>query len=123
MPAERVSMRQIREVLRLRFASELPQRGIAKSLGLSQGAVSGYLSRARAAGVSWPLPADLDDEQLESLLFPPPPARMLPPPVSPWRIELGVSGSSMPPSTQRFYLLSPPRLDKPGAPPPSESGG
>ncbi len=43
MPAERVSMRQIREVLRLRFASELPQRAIAKSLGLSQGAVSGYL--------------------------------------------------------------------------------
>ena len=46
MPAERVSMRKIREVLRLRFASELPQRAIAKSLGLSQGAVSGYLSRA-----------------------------------------------------------------------------
>src|SRR6188472_4623257 len=74
MPAERVSMRQIREVLRLRFASELPQRAIAKSLGLSQGAVSGYLSRARAAGVSWPLHADLDDEQLEAMLFPPPPA-------------------------------------------------
>ena len=54
---------------------------------------------------------------------PPPPARMLPQPVSPWRIELGVSGSSVPLSTQRFYLLSPPRLDKPGAPPPSESGG
>jgi transposase len=74
MPAERVSMRQIREVLRLRFASKLPQRAIAKSLGLSQGTVSGHLSRARAAGVSWPLPADLDDEQLEALLFPPPPA-------------------------------------------------
>src|SRR5437762_1001500 len=70
MPAERVSMRQIREVLRLRFASELPQRAIAKSLGLSQGAVSGYLSRARAAGVSWPLAEDLDDVQLEALLFP-----------------------------------------------------
>jgi predicted transcriptional regulator len=63
MPAERVSMRQIREVLRLRFASELPQRAIAKSLGLSQGAVSGYLSRAGAAGVSWPLSAELDDQQ------------------------------------------------------------
>src|SRR3954469_9216717 len=74
MPAERVSMRQIREVLRLRFASELPQRAIAKSLGLSQGAVSGYLSRARAAGVSWPLAEDLDDVQLEALVFPPPPA-------------------------------------------------
>src|SRR5438132_7407973 len=74
MPAERVSMRQIREVLRLRFASELPQRAIAKSLGLSQGAVSGYLSRARAAGVSWRLAEDLDDVQLEALLFPAPPA-------------------------------------------------
>ena len=74
MPTERLSMRQIREVLRLRFASELSQRAIAKSLGLSQGAVSGYLSRARAAGVSWPLPEELDDVQLEALLFPPPPA-------------------------------------------------
>jgi hypothetical protein len=66
-------MRQIREVLRLRYASKLPQRAIAKSLGLSQGAVSGYLSRARAAGVVWPLPDDLDDVQLEVMLFPPPP--------------------------------------------------
>src|SRR5260370_34835523 len=74
MPAERLSMRQIREVLRFRFASKLPQRAIAKSLGLSQGAVSGYLSRARAAGVVWPLPEDLDDAQLEALLFPPLPA-------------------------------------------------
>src|SRR3954447_6487466 len=65
MPAERLSMRQIREVLRLRYASKLPQRAIAKSLGLSQGAVSGYLSRARAAGVVWPLPDDVDDVQLE----------------------------------------------------------
>jgi hypothetical protein len=45
MPAERVSMRQIREVLRLRFASELPRRAIAKSLGLSRGAVSGGIVR------------------------------------------------------------------------------
>ena len=38
---------------------------------------------------------------------PPPPARMLPQPVSPWRVELGVSGSSMPPSTQRFLYPFP----------------
>ena len=71
MPAERLSMRQIHDVLRLCFAAKLPQRAVARSLGLSQGAVSGYLSRARAAGVSWPLPADLDDARLEALLFPP----------------------------------------------------
>ena len=74
MPAERLSMRQIREVLRLRFASRLSQRAIAKSLRLSQGAVSTYLTRARATGVVWPLPDDLDDAQLEALLYPPTPA-------------------------------------------------
>src|ERR1700751_4890037 len=71
MPAERLSMRQIRDVLRLCCAAKLPQRAVARSLGLSQGAVSGYLSRARAAGITWPLPEDLDDARLEALLFPP----------------------------------------------------
>src|SRR3974377_1607052 len=74
MPAERLSMRQIREVLRLRFASKLPQRAIAKSLGLSQGAVSTYLSRASADGGAGPWHEDLDDAQLEARLFPPAPA-------------------------------------------------
>ena len=72
MPAERLSMRQIREVLRLCWESRLPQRAAARSLGLGQGTVSGYLSRARAAGLAWPLPEDLDDGRLEALLFPPP---------------------------------------------------
>jgi transposase len=72
MPAERLSMRQIREVFRLCFESRLPQRTVARSLGLSQGAVSGYLSRARAVGIVWPLPEDLDDARLEAQLFPPP---------------------------------------------------
>jgi hypothetical protein len=42
MPAERLSMRKIRELLRLRFENRLPQRAIAESLGLSQGAISTY---------------------------------------------------------------------------------
>src|SRR5918912_2593103 len=71
MPAERLSMRQIREVLRLCWESRLPQRAAARSLGLGQGTVSSYLSRARAAGLSWPLPEDLDDGRLEARLFPP----------------------------------------------------
>ena len=33
-----------------------------------------YLRRAEAAGLSWPLPAALDDGALERLLFPPAPA-------------------------------------------------
>ncbi len=73
MPGERVSMRKIREVLRLRFERHLPQRAIGQSLRLSQGAVNAYLSRARRAGLGWPLADDLDDVRLEALLFPPPP--------------------------------------------------
>ena len=54
---------------------------------------------------------------------PPPPARMLPQPESPWRAELGASGSSMPSSTQRFYIRSPLRWEGPGAPPGTGNGG
>jgi len=66
-------MRKIREVLRLRLGRQLSQRAVADSVGLSLGAVNGYLGRARRAGLGWPLPDDLDDERLERLLFPPPP--------------------------------------------------
>src|SRR3954463_14932845 len=72
MPGERVSMRNIREVLRLRLGQGLPQRAIARSLGLSLGAVNGYVGRARRAGLCWPLPDGLDDGRLEALLYPPP---------------------------------------------------
>ena len=71
MPGERLSMRKIRELLRLRWAQQLPQRVIANSLRLGQASVSDYLSRARRAGLTWPLPDTLDDAQLEALLFPP----------------------------------------------------
>jgi transposase len=71
MPGERLSMRKIRELLRLRWEQHLPQRVIANSLRLSQGSVSDYLSRARRAGLTWPLPDALDDAGLEALFFPP----------------------------------------------------
>jgi len=67
-------MRKIREVLRLRFAHRLSQRAIGQSLRLSAGAVNGCLSRARRAGLGWPLPEELDDAQLETPLYPPPSA-------------------------------------------------
>lgn len=74
MPAERLSMRHLRELLRLRHSAGLSQYVIARSLGLAQGTVSKYLWRARQAGLSWPLPVELDDDdRLEARLFPPPP--------------------------------------------------
>ena len=73
MPGERVSMRKIREVLRLRFAQGLSQRAIGISLGLSAGAVNSYLGRARMVGLDWPLADEFSDAELETLLYPPPP--------------------------------------------------
>ena len=74
MPSERLSMRHIRELLRLKFENGLPGRMIAASLGLSKGAVHDYLGRLAAAGLSWPLPEDLTDTALERRLFPGPPS-------------------------------------------------
>jgi hypothetical protein len=54
---------------------------------------------------------------------PPPPAMVVPPLVSPWRIELGVSGSSAPPNTQHFLIRPLIRRDRSGAPSPTGSGG
>ena len=73
MPGERLSMRKIRDVLRLRFAHGLSQRAIAASVGLSIGAVNSYLGRARMTGLRWPLPDQLGDAELEQLLYPPRP--------------------------------------------------
>ena len=63
-------MRLIRDVLRLKYESGLSERAISATLGISKGATGSYLSRARAAGLSWPLPADLNETALERLLFP-----------------------------------------------------
>ena len=71
MPTERLSMRKIRELLRLRFEAGLSLALIAQAIGMSKASVGEYLGRARAAGVSWPLAEALDDTALERRLFPP----------------------------------------------------
>jgi transposase len=66
-------MRKISDVLRL-HAGGLSKRRIAVSLNIGRTAVGDYLRRARRAGLGWPQPEGLSDEDLERLLFPPPPA-------------------------------------------------
>jgi transposase len=70
MPTARISMRKIREILRLKWDCGLSQRQIAESCAVARPTITEYLQRAEAAGVAWPLPAELDDEALERLLFP-----------------------------------------------------
>lgn len=72
MSANRLSMRKIREVLRLKWANNLSDRKIAQSCNISRHAVTGYLERAKQASLSWPLPDALSDVELDRLLFPEP---------------------------------------------------
>ena len=72
MSMKRLSMRKIREVLRLAFEAGLTARKIGRSLSVSHPTVLSYLSRARKEGLSWPLPEGMDDAALEKRLSSPP---------------------------------------------------
>ena len=70
MPRKRLSMRKIREVLRLKYYCNRSIREISGSCGIGRGTVGDYLHRAKAAGLKWPLPDELSDTALEQQLFP-----------------------------------------------------
>jgi transposase len=71
MPAERLSMRKVREVLRLRHACGASVRTIAQSVGVGRTTVAEYLRRTAVIGITWPVPAEIDDAELERRLFMP----------------------------------------------------
>ena len=71
MAARRLSMRKIKEVLRLHYEKGLSARQIAKSLNISRSTIREYLDRTLQAGFGWPLPPELDEASLEHRLFPP----------------------------------------------------
>lgn len=83
MPRDRVPMRNIREVLRLK-AQGLSVRQMADSLGIGRTTVGEYLRRAAAAKITWPLPEGLGDDVLEQGLFPTNPAAGIERPTPEW---------------------------------------
>ena len=69
MTMERITMRKIREVLRLKYTHDLSNVQIGTSCNLSRECVRQYIMRAEKAGLSWPLPEEMDDIELEKRLF------------------------------------------------------
>ena len=69
MPAESTTMRQVREVLRLKFVGGVPIREIARRVGVAASTVRTTIRRFEAAGLSWPLPEEMTDAALEARLF------------------------------------------------------
>jgi len=70
MPAPRIKMRQIREILRLRLESGRSIRQISASTKCSVGGIQKLLKQAQQLNLSWPLPADLDDAELALKFYP-----------------------------------------------------
>ena len=52
MSTKRLSMRKMREILRLKYESGLSHRDIGRCCSIGRGTVGDYLSRANAAGLS-----------------------------------------------------------------------
>jgi len=63
-------MRYIRETLRMKYVCNCSNRTIARSLGVEKTTVKNCIDRAKAAGLSWPLPDNLSDADLERQLYP-----------------------------------------------------
>jgi hypothetical protein len=71
--SRRLSVHKIKEVLRLRFEVGLGLRAIPRSCWIGLGTAHEYLQPAEAAGVTWPLKNDWDEDRLEAVLFGGPP--------------------------------------------------
>ena len=69
MPARRISMRKIREVLRLLWVCRLGHRQVSRSTGVSKTTVGNIERRAKKAGLTWDAAVGMGDFELEGLLF------------------------------------------------------
>jgi DNA-binding transcriptional regulator LsrR (DeoR family) len=69
MPKNGVTIRKMKEILRLYFDAKLSMHQIAKSLSVSSSVVHKYIKQAKALGIEWPLPDRItNDEELLTLL-------------------------------------------------------
>src|SRR5579859_6684807 len=68
MPAERIAMRQVRDVLRLKAAG-VSGNEIARRVGVAPSTVRLTLKRLAIGGLRWPLPVEISDAALEAQLF------------------------------------------------------
>ncbi len=70
MTQERLSLRTIREILRLKYENNLSNRAIARACRVSNSTVGDYLVRAERAGVKWPLAENCSESEMYEKLFP-----------------------------------------------------
>ena len=70
MKRRKLSMRKIKEILRLHYENKLSNRNISKSCKISPTTVGEYVKRARQEEIDFKKVLELDDENIYSLLYP-----------------------------------------------------
>jgi len=69
MASRRISVRKIKEILKLKWDEGLSNRQIAISCNVSPSTVSDLVQRAAHANLSWPSVQQIPDEDLENMLY------------------------------------------------------
>src|SRR5512133_725741 len=69
MTQERLTLKKIREIIRLKYDAGLSNRAIVGTCKVFNSTVCEYLRRAKAAGVGWPI-GEMGEEELFQKLYP-----------------------------------------------------
>ena len=69
MPTERIAMRRVREMLRLKQEGGLSVREIALRTGVARSTLREMFARFERSGLTWPLALDQSDRDLEEKLY------------------------------------------------------
>jgi transposase len=69
MPTPRITMRQLRQTLRLHLEAGLSLRECSRVLDIGKSTIGDIVRNARASGVDWALAQTLSDEELEARLY------------------------------------------------------
>lgn len=91
MPTERIAMRRVREMLRLSRGAGLATREVARRTGVAPSTLREMFRRFETSGLTWPLPLDLADAELEARLYAEAGHQARPPPAR--RAGLGLGGA------------------------------
>jgi predicted transcriptional regulator len=70
MPMPRITMKKLREALRLKFDLKLSNREIGNMLSVSASTVSLYVTTFKLKGITWEQADGISDDELIKLIFP-----------------------------------------------------
>lgn len=65
-----MSLRMIKDVIRLKWQADLSHEQIASTLNISKGAVAKYVGLTHASGLDWETIQDWSEQRLTSTLLP-----------------------------------------------------